>query len=301
MADVRQVIESVEVRGRIFEARGGRVAPAHPGLRPFRKMAAAILERQRRHRRRHGGPPLIEQRRPARREPRHPHAFEGIGVGGHDGAHARDGEILGVDDVHEVARRKTIGRRDDVGLAPADELLAGVECETAARDRRGQPADRQRRSLNRAIPEIHVPGRVHLIVRVRARVQSGGKLDPGPGLGKDFFAAPQIANRVLRVVRRVLRIEESTCVDEAALGQRLSVRRGGKGRRERRRQCANDKTAPEVSGAGRDHCRRSAWMVKSSSCIGTLYWSLSSVRRVRLPRATSSISSCRAVQIPWTF
>ena len=42
-------------------------------------------------------------------------------------------EELGVDDVEEVARREAIGRVDDVGLAPADELLADVDGERAAR------------------------------------------------------------------------------------------------------------------------------------------------------------------------
>ena len=44
-----------------------------------------------------------------------------------DAANAGHRQELGVDDVEEVARREAIGRVEDVGLAPADELLADVE------------------------------------------------------------------------------------------------------------------------------------------------------------------------------
>ena len=57
-------------------------------------------------------------------------------------------QILGVEHIQVVARREAIGRRDDVGLAPADELLAGVDREPAARDGRVEPADRQQRPLD---------------------------------------------------------------------------------------------------------------------------------------------------------
>ena len=98
---------------------------------------------------------------------------------------------------------------------------------------------------------------------------------------------PQIGDGLRRVVRRFLRKQNARAVDEAALRHRLPKRES---RRQRQEKDEN-----------RLHCRRMACNVKSSSFSGTLYWSFSSVRRVRLPRATSTISSCRAVQMPWMF
>ena len=49
---------------------------------------------------------------------------------------------LGLDDVQEIARRESIGGRHDVCLAPADELLAGVDRHRSSHQRRRQPANR---------------------------------------------------------------------------------------------------------------------------------------------------------------
>ena len=105
--------------------------------------------------------------------------------------HAADSghrEELAVDDVEEVARREAIGGVEDVGLAPADELLAGVDGEGAVRDGLGQLAQRQARAPDAAIVEIEVPAIVHLIVRIGADLKSARELDPRRRLEEGLFA-----------------------------------------------------------------------------------------------------------------
>jgi len=56
------------------------------------------------------------------------------------GMHVR--EELGVDHVQEIVGREPIRRRDDVGLAPAEELLAGVDGQRLVGEGRAQAAHR---------------------------------------------------------------------------------------------------------------------------------------------------------------
>ena len=79
-------------------------------------------------------------------------------------AHASDGEELGIDDVQKIAGRKAIGRLDDVGLAPSDELLADVDCQPAAGDGGGRATNRQTRALDPAVAEVDAPRVLDLIV-----------------------------------------------------------------------------------------------------------------------------------------
>ena len=104
-----------------------------------------------------------------------------------------------------------------------------------------------------------------------------------------LFPGQQMTDRARGIVRRPLREQHARTLDEASLREGLRAR-GGRHEDNERRQKEK-----------RPHCRRIACSVKSSSFSGTLYWRLSSVSRVRLPRVRSNISSCLAVQMPCTF
>ena len=128
--DVRQVIEAVEERERVLVACAD-MRPSHAGLRHHSGYCAppsttAIPGGIRAERR----PSLVEQRHAARREARHDTTSTLAAAACAAARDAGHGEELAVDDVEEVARRETVRRVDDVGLAPADELLAGVDRET---------------------------------------------------------------------------------------------------------------------------------------------------------------------------
>src|SRR5207253_7332448 len=115
----------------------------------------------------------------------------------HDAAHTGDRKELGVDDVQKVARRKTVGRSDDVGLAPADELLAGVDRQRAMREGGGEAPKREARTKRAPIGEVERPLIVDLIVRVRAKIDAGRELQPAGRLDEDLVADEQIADLAL--------------------------------------------------------------------------------------------------------
>ena len=140
--DVRQMVEAVEERQRVLEPRRRRGSSGRrPASRRERRRRASTIASGAAS----GGtarPALIEQRHAAGREPRHPDQLRTCSSPTWTtAAHTGDGQELGVDDVEEVARRKAVGRRDDVGLAPADELLADIDGE-AGRARSSRSARR---------------------------------------------------------------------------------------------------------------------------------------------------------------
>ena len=166
--------------------------------------------------RRRDNPALVDQRRAAGREPV-PHPLDRVHAEPDARPDAGHRQELVVDDVQEIARREPVRRRDDVGLAPAHELLAGVQREPAAADRRAETPDRQRRPQQPAVGEIHAPARIDLVVGVGADVAAGRELNPRRRLDEHFFAHQQVAGDVDRVVGRVLREIHAGAVDETAL------------------------------------------------------------------------------------
>src|SRR5262249_52792507 len=133
------------------------------------------------------------------------------------------------------------------------------------------------------------PRFVHLIVRIRAEIEARRELDPLSGFDEDFLADDQVAHRARRIVQCFLRKEDAGDIDEAALRESLRVHWSRPQHRVQGVQDAHDAERP--GGAQPRHGRRIAGSMKSSSFIGTLYSSLSSVRRVRLPRRKSAISN----------
>src|SRR5690348_964587 len=114
-------------------------------------------------------------------------------------------------------------------------------------------------------------------MRVHARVESTGELQPRRHFVRCLVAKQPFADRVARVIGRRLREEEPRVFEKPALRKVLCRRPGGE---EEKREL---------------HCsRRSPCTVKSSSFSGTLYWSFSMRSTVRLLRRRSLISSTRA-------
>jgi len=75
-----------------------------------------------------------DQWRAGGREARLPNKIEGIRTGVVDDARGQHGQEIGIGDGEKILGRETIGWIQNVGLAPADELLAELGCEFALRD-----------------------------------------------------------------------------------------------------------------------------------------------------------------------
>jgi hypothetical protein len=74
-----------------------------------------------------------------------------------DSADTGHREKVAVDDVQKVARREAIGGRDDVGLAPANELLADVDRDRTACEGRAQASNGDPRTFGAAIAQVDAP------------------------------------------------------------------------------------------------------------------------------------------------
>src|SRR5579885_2387750 len=148
------MIESIEVaQGILIAARD--VVPAHPKLR-----AAWIARPIVSYRNRGGvcgrrGPALIEQRRPAGREPWLPDQVDGVAAAFVGEPHCINAEKICAHNVHKILRRKAVCRVKDIGLAPADELPASLQGQTAAGKDKAEASRRKRWPQSRSIIEVH--------------------------------------------------------------------------------------------------------------------------------------------------
>src|SRR5690348_18274352 len=97
------------------------------------------------------GPAFVEQRRAAGREARLKDQVEGIDAGVVGDACGGDGEEGRVGDSEKVFRCEAIGGIQDVGLAPADELLAEFGGEFALSQRGVELAEGKSRTAQRTI------------------------------------------------------------------------------------------------------------------------------------------------------
>ena len=76
-----------------------------------------------------------------------------------------------------------------------------------------------------AVAEVDAPAVVDLIVRVGAHIDPGGELNPRRRLDEDLLAREKVADKLRRIVRRLLRKEQRRRLDESAL--RDDLRRCG--------------------------------------------------------------------------
>src|SRR5215469_7507939 len=273
-AEEREMVEAV-VEGEAVLGGRADVVPARAVLRCAGEIGRRFLQGNRR------APSLIEQRDTAGSEARLEHKIDRIGRCAVSEARGGDGEELVVDHVEEVARSEAVGRSEDVGLAPADELLAGFHGELAACVGGAQLADGEQRALPGAVEpgEIEVAG--GLAVGVEAGVETGGETQVGEFV-EGLVAKQGLADDVAGIVGRGIGVKLRRRFQEAALRQ-LGLCEGGK--REQQEELH----------------RRRACTVNSSSFIGRLYSSFCMRRMVRLFRRRSVISSARAVQMFCTF
>src|ERR1019366_5331977 len=108
-----------------------------------------------------------------------------------------------------------------VGLAPADELLAQYDRELLLRISGVELPHLERRTPAFAIVPGKLPSPIHLLVRVRARVDAARKLPVRIQLVKRFVAEQRFTDRLPAVVRRSLRIPNKVCLQKTALGKAL--------------------------------------------------------------------------------
>ncbi len=203
-------------------------------------------------------PAAVRQRKPAWREPRRPDQVDCIGPALVCEPGRADRQEVVVDDVQQIARGEAVGRVEDVGLAPADELLAGLERETAPAERRAQAADAERRAPQPAVGAVEPPLRFHSIVGGRPRVERSGERQPRRRRPERFLANQRLADQLAVVDGGRPEVDEAGPFDEAALAEGLG---GGRQRRQQR----------EHAGQPGHGSRRSACSVKSCSFIGRLY------------------------------
>ena len=87
----------------------------------------------------------------------HPDDVEGVRAALVLPARADDGEEFVVGHFEKIARREPIGGVQDVGLAPANELLAQIDGKRAFSQRGMRMPQRERRALETAIAHVDAP------------------------------------------------------------------------------------------------------------------------------------------------
>ena len=250
----RQVVVAV-VEGERVLGGGADVVPARAELRASGEVGRLLRDRDAggEH-----GPALVEQRNAAGREARGGHDFDGVRLGAVHDAGGGDGEEVVIDDVEEVARGEAVGGVEDVGLAPADELLAGFDGELAARVGGAEAADGEGGALGRAVPPGQAEVALGFEVGIGAEVDAAGEVEIGRQLVEGFVAEEGFGGGVAAVVGR-------------GLGKSRPVVS-----RKPRWVKSWASAAQAATAAGRNSqafhwSRRRAWTVKSSSFMGTLY------------------------------
>jgi hypothetical protein len=164
------VIEAVKIRKGQFES-GAKHIPSGAVLRSIRKLRVQIDEAGRaKCLRLKGRPPTPDDRRTARRKRRDPDDVDGVRAALVLSASPDDREEFVVCHFEEIARGKAIGGVQNVGLAPADELLAEIGGQRSLSKRRACMAQRERRALDRPVSHVDAPFAFHLLYRVDSGV-----------------------------------------------------------------------------------------------------------------------------------
>src|SRR5207248_800467 len=108
---------------------------------------------------------------------------------------------------------------EQVGLAPADELLADLYGRLAARVRGAEAADVERRPADGPLPPVEIER--GLLMGVGARIDAGGYAKRGERPVEALVAQQALGYRMAAVVGRRLRIERRVQLQEALLLERL--------------------------------------------------------------------------------
>ena len=176
--------------------------PANAKSRTPRKLGPEVHQREAFHRCWKHGPAFIDQRRAARREARLPDEVERIRARVVDHARGQNGQEIRIGDGEKILGRKAIGGIQNVGLAPADELLAEIGGQFALRNGCVELAHRQRGTPERAILPIQVQGPLHLLVRIEAHVERSRQSQPGQRLVRSFITKQAVVDGLAAVVGR---------------------------------------------------------------------------------------------------
>ena len=217
------------VEGERVLGRGADVVPARAELRSAGKIGFKFVHRNPR---RQDSPALVQQRHAAGREPRGEDQVHGVRLRAVGDARGGDGQKVAVHHVEKIARRKAVGGREDVGLAPADELLSRLHGEAAAGVGGAEAADGEQRTASSAIPPDAAPVARGLLVGVGARVDGAGEAQVGEFV-EGLVAEERLADEVGAVVGRRLWIDKRGGLQEAALREVLCVCGGERARRSR--------------------------------------------------------------------
>ena len=116
-------------------------------------------------------PALVEQWRAARREARLPNQVEGIGAGVIGEARRQDCQKFGIGNTQVILGREPVGRVQNIGLAPTDELLSQLGRQFPFRDRGIEFSGRERRAPQRAVLPIEMQRAFYLAVRIETRIE----------------------------------------------------------------------------------------------------------------------------------
>src|SRR5471030_2304948 len=274
----REVVEAVVERQGVF-GDGSDVVPASAVLGGARKRGIQFMNGDAG---RKYGPSLVEERHAAGCEAGSTDQVDRVGWRAVGEARGGDAEEIGVDDVDEIAGGEAVGWVEDVGLAPADELLAGFEGELTAGVGDAEAADGEGGTLAGAVPPSQVESPFGFEMSVGACVDGSGEAEVGE-LVERFVAEERFAGGVGGIVGGGFGVGDGGSFKVPALGE-----------------LGCEREAKEQTEGGRFHWRR-AWTVNASSCMGMLYSSFSRRRMVRLLRRRSVISRVRGVQMPCTF
>src|SRR5450755_4192314 len=149
------------------------MVPARAELRASRERWRQLSQRDAG---RHVAPTLLQQRNAAGRKYRRPDYVDGVRLSAISRARRRDGQEVVIHHGKEVARSEAIRGIQDVGLAPADELPAQYHRQLLPVICGVELPHLKRRTPALAIGPRKLPRPIHLLVRVRARIDATRKL-----------------------------------------------------------------------------------------------------------------------------
>src|SRR5258706_5393965 len=141
------MIDPVEERHGVLVS-AARASQSHADLRTFREACLPFINDDCAW---SWCPTLIEERQAAGSEVRNPYRLDRVRSEREHTSNAAHRKELIVDHVEKITRRESIGRRHAVGLAPPDELFAGINRQRSTTEGRREPPDRDGRPQDAAI------------------------------------------------------------------------------------------------------------------------------------------------------
>src|SRR5262245_51176080 len=142
--------------------------PSRAQLRSTGKIRAGIADRKTQRQWRENNPPLVEERNSTWRESRRPDNVDSIRASFVGESRGCDRQKIVVNDFKKIARSKAIRGREDIRLAPANELLPRLESYGSVVIQRAQTPDFRQRPLQFTIAPGQLEFEIDLVMRVDA-------------------------------------------------------------------------------------------------------------------------------------